>query len=143
MPWQAHAVVLSLINRLASRVLDLVRMQSMSQAEKDIEILVLRHQLQVSRRQAMVTATTCSNCAHTKLHRCPNGQQRLASWAAPRLPRSLSPGRINSSRREALRRDPRRGRARRTHERLGVPGTCTGGTPVKLWAATRRGPGAR
>ena len=50
-PWQAQAVVLSLIYRLVSRVLDLVRIRRMTEAEKDIEILVLRHQLEVLRRQ--------------------------------------------------------------------------------------------
>jgi hypothetical protein len=49
--WQAQAVVLHLIYRLVSRVLDLPRIHSMTEAEKDIEILVLRHQLKVLRRQ--------------------------------------------------------------------------------------------
>jgi transposase InsO family protein len=50
-PWQAQAVVLSLIYRLVSRVVDLMRIRRMSEAEKDMEILVLRHQLEVLRRQ--------------------------------------------------------------------------------------------
>jgi transposase len=50
-PWQARAVVLSLIYRLVSRGVDLVRIHRMTEAEKDIEILVLRHQLEVLRRQ--------------------------------------------------------------------------------------------
>jgi hypothetical protein len=50
-PWQARAVVLSLIYRLVSRGVDLVRIRRMTEAEKDIEILVLRHQLAILRRQ--------------------------------------------------------------------------------------------
>jgi hypothetical protein len=50
-PWQARAVVLSLIYHLVSRGVDLVRIHRMNEAEKDIEILVLRHQLEVLRRQ--------------------------------------------------------------------------------------------
>ena len=50
-PWQAQVVVVSLIYRLMSRALDLVRIHRMTEADKDIEILVLRHQLEVLRRQ--------------------------------------------------------------------------------------------
>ena len=50
-PWQAQEVVLSFIYRLMSRGLDLVRIHHMTEAEKDVEILVLRHQLEVLRRQ--------------------------------------------------------------------------------------------
>ena len=50
-PWQARAVVLSLIYRLASHVLDLLVIHRMSETDKDIEILVLRHQLEVLHRQ--------------------------------------------------------------------------------------------
>ena len=49
-PWQAQVVVVSLIYRLVSRGFDLVRIHRMTEAEKDIEILVLRHQLEVFRR---------------------------------------------------------------------------------------------
>jgi hypothetical protein len=51
-PWQARAVVLSLICLLVSRILDLLRIEHMSEAEEDIEILVLRHRLAILRRQA-------------------------------------------------------------------------------------------
>jgi hypothetical protein len=44
---QARTVVMSLVYRLVSRVLDLVLVHRMTEAEKDIEILVLRHQLEV------------------------------------------------------------------------------------------------
>ena len=40
-----------MIYRLASRVLDLLRTHRMTEAEKDIEILLLRHQLEALRRQ--------------------------------------------------------------------------------------------
>jgi hypothetical protein len=36
---------------VALRVIDLVRLRRMSESEKDIEILVLRHQLNILRRQ--------------------------------------------------------------------------------------------
>ena len=51
-PWQALAVVLSMIYRLVLRALDLLRIHYyMTEAEKEIEILVLRHQLEVLSRQ--------------------------------------------------------------------------------------------
>ena len=51
-PWQAQAGSCPLIYRLASRVIELLRIHRMTEAEKDIEILVLRHQLEALRRQA-------------------------------------------------------------------------------------------
>ncbi len=45
-------MALSLLYRLALRLFELVRLRRMSDADKDVEILVLRHQLAVLRRQA-------------------------------------------------------------------------------------------
>ncbi len=50
-PCKAEAVVLHLVYCLVLRAFDLVRIHRMSEAEKDTEILVLRHQLEVLRRQ--------------------------------------------------------------------------------------------
>jgi transposase InsO family protein len=44
-------VALSFLFRVALRVVDLVRLRRMSEFEKDLEILVLRHQLDILRRQ--------------------------------------------------------------------------------------------
>ena len=44
-------MVLSFVYRLAARIVDLVRLRHRPESEKDIEILVLRHQLEVLRRQ--------------------------------------------------------------------------------------------
>ena len=76
-------VVLSLIYRLVSRGVDLVRIHRMTEAEKDIEILVLRHQLarrQVKSSAEGATARVTEGSAQRRLERL------LASHLAPALP---------------------------------------------------------
>ena len=51
MPWQARDVALSFLYRLCTRLVELARLRRMSDVDKDIEILVLRHQLAVIGRQ--------------------------------------------------------------------------------------------
>ncbi|MEU5060175.1 MULTISPECIES: hypothetical protein [unclassified Streptomyces] len=111
-------MLLRLTYLAVSSVFALMRLLPMSEVDREIEILTLRHQLAVLQRQIDRPRTTAADRAFlaTLLHRLPQAQAQAAATAPDRLtghnpavtPRPHAPQPHNASRHKAGRPPTRR-----------------------------------